>query len=311
MRQRSLDCVYQLARQDSRVVFVGSDLGHGTLDQMKKEMPDRFYMEGVSEQAIVGLAAGLAMEGYIPYVNTIAPFFTRRAFEQVAVDLCLHQLPVRLIANGGGMVYAPLGPTHLAIEDIAALRSIPNMTIVAPCDAEEMSRFMPCTLDWPGPIYIRLGKGGDPVVSRPEDTFTIGKAIVRGTPGEVLIVTTGIGLNGALKAAGDLERDGIGCGIIHMHTLKPFDGRTVLEHLKGVRLLVTLEEHTLAGGLGSMVLETIADAGITSWPRVLRLGVPDVFPKEYGSQESMLDTFRLSATHVAAAVRSRMGELRH
>jgi len=311
MRQRSLDCVYELACRDPRVVFVGSDLGPGTLDQMKTEMPDRFYMEGVSEQAIVGLAAGLAMEGHIPYVNTIAPFFTRRAFEQVAVDLCLHQLPVRLIANGGGLVYAPLGPTHLAIEDIAALRSIPNMTIVAPCDAEEMSRFMPCTLDWPGPIYIRLGKGVDAVVSRPEDGFAIGRAIIRGTPGEVLIVTTGIGLRGALEAASDLAREGLGCGIIHMHTLKPFDRRAVLDNLQGVRLLVTLEEHTLAGGLGSMVLETIADAGTTVWPRVLRLGVPDVFPKEYGTQESMMDTFQLSATHVVSAVRSRMSELRH
>ena len=104
----------------------------------------------------------------IPYVNTIATFITRRCYEQVAVDLCLHNLPVRLIGNGGGLVYAPLGPTHLAIEDIAIMRALPNMAVVAVCDAEEMMRFMERTLDWPGPIYIRLAKGGDPVVSRPE-----------------------------------------------------------------------------------------------------------------------------------------------
>ena len=117
------------------------------------------------------------MEGYVPYVNTIATFITRRCYEQVAVDLCLHDLPVRLIGNGGGLVYAPLGPTHLAIEDIAIMRALPNMTVTAVCDAKEMVRLMNCTLDWPHPIYIRLAKGGDPVVSREENGFAIGKAI--------------------------------------------------------------------------------------------------------------------------------------
>ena len=126
-------------------------------------MPDRWYMEGVTEANVIGMAAGMAMEGFVPYVNTIATFITRRCYEQVAVDLCLHDLPVRLIGNGGGFVYAPLGPTHQAIEDIAIMRALPNMTVVVPADAEEMRRFMEVTLDWPHPIYIRLAKGGDAV----------------------------------------------------------------------------------------------------------------------------------------------------
>ena len=178
MRKTSLDSVYELAKKDDRVIFIGSDLGPGLLDEMKKEMPERYYMEGVSEQYIIGMAAGLAMEGYIPYINTIATFLTRRCYEQVALDLCLQDLPVRLIASGGGVVYAPLGPTHLAIEDIGIMRALPNMTVVAPCDAEEMKRFMAQTLDWPHPIYIRLGKGGDKVVSKEEHGFKIGKAIL-------------------------------------------------------------------------------------------------------------------------------------
>ncbi|MFM8688960.1 MAG: transketolase, partial [Acidimicrobiaceae bacterium] len=123
MRKTALDCVYKLSKIDERVVFVGSDLGPGVLDKMKTEFPDRFFMEGVSEQYIIGMAAGLAMEGFIPYVNTIATFLTRRCYEQIAVDLCMSDLPVRLIASGGGGVYAPLGPTHLAIEDIAIMRA--------------------------------------------------------------------------------------------------------------------------------------------------------------------------------------------
>src|SRR5882762_10300508 len=177
MRATCLNMIYELAKRDKRALFIGSDLSPGLLDDMRKEMPERWYMEGITEANLIGMSAGLAMEGFIPYANTIATFITRRCYEQVAVDLCLHNLPVRLIGNGGGLVYSPLGPTHLAIEDIAIMRSLPNMTVVSVCDADEMNRFMDQTLDWPGPIYIRLAKGFDPIVSRNELGFEIGKAI--------------------------------------------------------------------------------------------------------------------------------------
>src|SRR5580698_829411 len=179
MRQTCLNMVYDLAKRDKRVLFIGSDLSPGLLGDMKKEMPERWYMEGITEANVIGMAAGFAMEGYIPYVNTIATFITRRCYEQVAVDLCLHQLPVRLIGNGGGVVYAPLGPTHLAIEDMAILRALPNMTVVAPSDAQEMRHVIPATLDIRGPVYIRLGKGGDPVIATKGEAFAIGTAIER------------------------------------------------------------------------------------------------------------------------------------
>ena len=156
MRNTCLNMVYELAKRDGRTIFIGSDLSPGLLAGMKREMPERYYMEGVTEANIIGMAAGLAMDGYIPFVNTIATFITRRCYEQIAIDLCLHNLPVRLIGNGGGFVYAPLGPTHLAIEDIAIMRALPNMTVIAVCDAAEMERMMECALDWPQPIYIRL-----------------------------------------------------------------------------------------------------------------------------------------------------------
>src|SRR6201993_247366 len=182
MRQTCLNMVYDLAKRDKRVLFVGSDLSPGLLGDMKKEMPERWYMEGITEANVVGMAAGLAMEGFVPYVNTIATFLTRRCYEQVAVDLCLHNLPVRLIANGGGLVYAPLGPTHQAIEDIAIMRALPNMTVVCPADADENKPRMKQTLNWPGPIYIRLARGGDAIVSKAEHGFNIGKAILMREP---------------------------------------------------------------------------------------------------------------------------------
>ena len=259
-------------------------------------------MEGVAEQHVVGMAAGLAMEGFIPYVNTIATFLSRRCYEQIVLDLCLHRLPVRLIANGGGVVYAPLGPTHLATEDIAILRCVPNMTIVAPCDAEEMTRFMSVSLDWPDPIYIRLAKGGDEIVSHEENGFEIGKAITLREPGEVLFVTTGIMTQRALAAAEVLEKQDIQAGVLHMHTVKPLDKQALFQAAAGVKLIVTAEEHALAGGLGSLVLETLNDAGHTGGPKVVRLGLPDAFASQYGSQDSLLQSWCLDSDALAGHV---------
>lgn len=303
MRKTCLNMVYELAKLDPRVMFIGSDLGPGVLDEMKHEMPDRFFMEGVQEQHIIGMAAGLAMEGYIPYVNTIATFLTRRCFEQLAVDLCLHNLPVRLIANGGGLVYAPLGPTHLAIEDISILRALPNMTIVAPTDAEEMKRFMPNTLTPPGPVYIRLGKGGDPIVSRDEDGFEIGKGIVLRAQGEICMIATGVMVTRALEAADMLASEGITCRVVNMHTVKPLDEDLVLSLAGDCRLLVSLEEHTLPGGLGSAVAELLSDKFTGESPKLVRIGIPDRFPTEYGSQDTMMESFGLQPPAIAETVR--------
>jgi transketolase len=302
MRKSSLDSVYELAKRDPRVVFVGSDLGVGTLEEFRDEMPERFFMEGVAEQNIIGLAAGLAMDGFIPYVNTIATFLTRRCFEQVAVDLCLHNLPVRLIANGGGMVYAPLGPTHLAVEDMAILRALPNMTVVAPVDAEEMKRFVPQTLDWPGPVYIRLAKGGDPVVSRTENGFAIGKAILMKRPGRFLLVGTGVMTQRALVAADLLARRGIEAGVLHMHTVKPLDEAAILSLAPEVEAVITVEEHTLMGGLGSAVADLFVDKLRCRAPALIRIGIPDRFPDKYGTQDDLFRHFGLMPDQIADRV---------
>src|SRR5437763_9213107 len=192
MRQTSLDMVYELAKRDPRVVFIGSDLWPDTMKQLKAELPNQCLMEAVSEANIVTMAAGLAMEGKIPYINTIATFLSRRCFEQIVLDLGLHNTKVRLIASGGGVVYAPLGPTHLAIDDIAILRAVPNMTILAPADADEMRRLMLQTLEIDGPVYIRLGKGGDPIVSRADLPCQIGRVINIRDGYDALILAVGV-----------------------------------------------------------------------------------------------------------------------
>jgi len=306
MRPTCVDKVFELATRDPRVAYIGSDLDPPLVKRMKQEMPGRAFMEGVSEQHIVGMSAGLAMEGFIPYVHTIATFITRRCYEQVAVDLCLHNLPVRLIGNGGGLVYAPLGPTHLAIEDIAIMRALPNMTVVSVCDADEMKRFMDQTLDWPGPIYIRLAKGFDPIVSRPELGFTIGKAIVmREAAGRdrVLMVSTGVATTRALDAAATLAAEGIECTVMHMHTVKPLDVEALLHHASSARLIVTIEEHTVVGGLGSAVVDALIEHLPGAMPPVKRLGIPDVFAHKYGSQDQLMELYGLQPPEIAQTVR--------
>ena len=309
MRKTCLDEVYKLAQLDPRVVFIGSDLGPGVLSEMQAEMPDRFFMEGVSEANIIGMAAGLAMEGFIPYVNTIATFITRRCYEQVALDLCLHNLPVRLIGNGGGVVYAPLGPTHLAVEDIAIMRALPNMTIVAPVDKEEMARFMPASLNMQGPLYIRLARGGDPIVSSSDDSLVVGRAIEMRPIAPVTFIATGIMTNRALDAAAQLATTGITCGVIHMHTLKPIDAEMIIRVAQGARLIVSLEEHSRIGGLGSAIAETLMDHAPTPMPRLIRMALPDSFATDYGRQDTLLESMGLGLDEIMRTVRDGVSKL--
>jgi transketolase len=303
VRKTCLDMIYELAGKDDRIVFLGSDLGVGTMKQFKEEMPDRFFMEGIAEANLIGMAAGLALEGRIVYVNTIASFLTRRCFEQVALDLCLHNVNVRLIGNGGGLVYAPLGPTHEAVEDIAIFRALPNMTIIVPADAEEMKRVMPLTVDYPGPVYIRLGKGGDPIVSNELIPFAIGKGLIMRKGSDALVVTTGVMLKTAIDAAHILSKEDINVSVLHMPTIKPLDIECLLKCAKEVPVIVTLEEHTIIGGLGSAVMEIIGEANFPRPKKIKRLGIPDVFPNKYGSQSSLQAYYKLTVDNLIKTIK--------
>ena len=289
MRKTCLDTVYDLAKKDKKVLFIGSDLGPGVLDDFKKSMPERFFMEGVSEQSIIGLSAGLALEGFKPYVNTIATFITRRCFEQVAIDLCLHKLPVKLIGNGGGLVYAPLGPTHQAIEDISIMRTLPNMTIIAPCDAVEMRELVKQTVNYENPIYIRLARGGDEIITSTSENIKLGRGILKIEPYEHLFITTGVMTQLAIKASRRLDKEmNIKCGVIHLGTVKPLDKKILLKWIPRVKRIVTVEENILAGGFGSSILEFINDHFSEKSVKISRLGLRDSFVEKYGTQELLL-----------------------
>jgi transketolase len=202
---------------------------------------------------------------------------------------------VRIIGSGGGTVYAPLGPTHLATEDMAILRALPHMTIVAPSDAEEMKRFLPETLDWPGPIYIRLAKGGDNVVPHDGSPFRIGQAIAKREGGDALLVTTGVTTAIALEAARRLEGRGVKAAVLHMPTIKPLDRGAIVERASSARAVVAIEEGTAIGGLGSAVAEVLAEARLARPLRFARMSLPDAFMEHYGSQNQILGHYGITA----------------
>jgi len=304
--------VYQMAKNDERIFFVGSDLGFETLKQFREEIPGRFIMEGINEAHAVGMAAGLALDGRIVYVNTIGTFITRRCFEQIILDLCLHNVKVRLIGNGGGLVYAPLGSTHLAFEDIAIMRPLPNMTIVVPADAKEMRRLMPLTVEYPGPIYIRLAKGFDPIVTSDELPFQIGRGIQMRSGKDILIITTGISLKLALSAAEVLAAEGIESSILHLPTVKPLDTEAILDLAFPAEAVITVEEHTIVGGLGSAVSEVLAEASFDRPFRFKRIGLSDIFPDKrgYGSQDSLMANHGITVKMIVSVAEQLLGAKR-
>ena len=304
MRKTCLESIYKLAKKNKKVIFIGSDLGPGVLKEFKENIPERFIMEGVSEQSIVGMAAGLAIEGYLPYVNTIATFLTRRCFEQIAVDLCLHDLPVKLIGNGGGLVYAPLGPTHQAIEDISILRALPNMTILAPCDANEMRNLIPATLKWPHPVYIRLSRGDEPLVTEKKSKFLIGKSVTLKKSKDFLFLSTGIASRIALNASKKLDKEyNIKSGVIHFPTIKPLDSQTLLGAIKKAKKIITVEENLLQGGFGSSILEFCSDNLKTHLHKITRVGLENKFVDDYGDQDTLLKKYNITDNYLVKKMR--------
>jgi transketolase len=300
MRKTCFEKVYTLAKSHDDVVFVGSDLGAGVLDRFKQEMPERFLMEGVSEQHLIGMSAGLAREGFTVYVSTIATFLTRRAYEQIVLDAALHRLKIRLLGIGGGLVYAPLGPTHLAIDDIALMRAVPKMAVIAPSDAVEMARVMDASYGHPGPLYIRIAKGSEPIVTPENRRFTIGKGYLVRKGTDVLVVTTGVTQQLAWNAAEILTKTGVSVAILHLPTVKPIDVRILNNLASTIRRVVTVEEHSSIGGLGSAVYDSFQDAGIPV--RSARIALPDSFPAGYGSQADMMDRNGVSSVRVVREV---------
>lgn len=310
MQTACLKMIYEMAKKDERVVFIGTDNAPGLMSEMQRDMPDRFFMEGTWEANLIGLASGLAADGFVPFILNHATFITRRGYEQILLDSCLQKRPIVLIGSGGGVATAHLGPTHTAIEDIAIMRIIPGMTVIAPCDANEVTRLMPHILEWPASVYLRLAKYGKPIVSTEDSGIAIGKAILMRQAASkgrhVLLVTTGAMTQRAMAASELLAEQNVDCSLLHFHTIKPLDKQALVLEAKQAELLVTIEEHILTGGLGSACLEVLMDnLPSKELPEIYRIGLADEFIQNYGTQDTLLEKFGMQASSLADKISRR------
>ncbi|MCX5856262.1 MAG: transketolase, partial [Deltaproteobacteria bacterium] len=276
MRSAFAQELTDLAASDERVILLIGDIGNHMFDDYQEKFPSRFINCGIAEANMVSMAAGLAICGMRPFIYTFTAFDTTRCFEQIRVDLCYQNLPVVIIGLGGGLTYAPLGPTHYICEDIAIMRSLPNMTVLCPGDAVEVRCSIRGAMKQNGPVYIRIGKKNEPVVHKETPEFQIGKAITCKPGNDVCIITTGTILPNALKARELLKGKKISALVVHFHTIKPFDLTTLSSVFSQFDLVVTLEEHSLIGGLGSAIAEWYVDNSEIN-VKLLRLGTRDEF----------------------------------
>lgn len=301
MRNAFAEELASLAVQDSRIVLLSGDIGNRLFDRFKEAAPDRFYNCGVAEANMTGVAAGMALTGLRPFTYSIAPFATVRCLEQIRVDICYHNVPVTIVGTGAGLSYAGLGPTHHSCDDIGLLRMLPNITIVCPSDPVEARLAVGASLQHDGPVYLRLGKKGEPPIHKADPEFVIGKPITVREGEDVCILSTGSVLALSLLAADEMRHRGFSARVESFHTVKPLAGEWLEKVFHSHRAVVTVEEHSLIGGLGGAVAEWLAGRDIPG-NRLLRFGTKDIFVDEIGSREYIRKRLGLSASGIAADV---------
>ena len=305
MRSAFFRALTALAEQDERICLIVGDLGFGVVETFAERFPDRFLNAGVAEQNMTGIAAGMALCGKIVFTYSIANFPILRCLEQVRNDVCYHNADVKIVAVGGGLAYGALGATHHATEDLAILRSLPRMAVVAPGDPVEAEAATRAVAALAGPCYLRLGRAGEAKVHHGEIDFQLGKAIPVRDGKDLTLISTGGLLETAVQAADALRAAGFGARVLSMHTVKPLDSDAVLAAARETGAIFTLEEHSVAGGLGGAVAELLAESGEGTIV-FKRFGLPSAFSSVVGSQEYLRAQHGLSAESLASAIRSRL-----
>ena len=304
MRIAFFNTLFEAAKKDSRIILLTGDLGYSVFEPLAAALPRQFLNMGVAEQNMAGVAAGLAMEGYIPVVYSIVPFVVMRNFEQIRNDICYQNLNVKIVGVGAGFSYAAYGRTHHGLEDIGILRTMPNLTIFAPGDPVEVTWVTQAALVHRGPVYIRLGKAGEPVVHINPPRFQIGHGIVVYEGKDATLFATSTMLARGLEVVGELAKQNIRIRLVSMHTIRPLDHRIIIESAKKTQALFTLEEHSIIGGLGSAVAEVVAETGL----RVLfkRIGASDHFTRVMGRQEFMRRANGLTVRQIIGTIQTTL-----
>ena len=291
LRTAFIDTLRELARIDDRIFLLTADMGYSVFETFRDEFPDRFLNTGIAEQNTIGIAAGLAARGKIVYVYSIIPFVTMRCFEQVRLDLAYNFMNVKLVGVGAGLTYGPLGSSHHALEDIAIMQSLPDMTVLCPGDPIETRELIKRSFEYEGPVYIRLGKNGEPKIHPDETRIEIGKSITVLEGNDLALITTSNMLETGKKWVEEWKQDGVNVSLISMPSLKPFDSSTVKNLIDKEIPIITLEEHSVIGGLGSIISQVIATTGKPV--KFQQIGINDKFSHVIGGHEFQRKKFML------------------
>ena len=298
------EALAELGAERDDIVVLDADLAHATTTYVFGEkFPERFFNVGIAEQNMMGVAAGLAISGLTPIASTFSMFGTGRAFEQVRNSICYANLNVTLALTHNGITVGEDGGSHQSVEDIALMRSVPGMTVMVPCDAIEMRKALRTAVDHPGPVYVRVSRPPAPIFTADDAPFIRGKANKLRDGDDVTIIAIGLMVYQSLLAAEELEADGIQATVLNMHTVKPIDRDAIVEAAGRTGRIVTVEDHSVIGGLGSAVAEVVA----TEAPaRLKRLGLQDCFGQS-GTPDALAEHYGLTGKHIAAATRQFIG----
>lgn len=311
MRKAFVATLLSLAEEKPELVLVTGDLGYSVFEPFMQKRPSQYINAGIAEADMVGMCAGLALCGKRPIAYSITPFITMRPYEQVRLDVCYHGLPVVLVASGAGLAYGTLGPTHHGTEDIAAMRALPNMTVVAPCDSHELSLLLRQAMELGSPCYVRMGRGSEPDVYPEGDKpqVRLGKAQQVASFGEEFaIIACGNIVKNSLDALSLLHAQGKNGSLYSMHTIKPLDSDLVLSLAEKMPIF-TVEEHSIIGGLGSAVAECLSDAGVRP-AAFARIALPDSFQKKIGAHDFLRGQCGLLPSQIASTVSSALAKVK-
>lgn len=301
MRNAFAKKIIELAKKNKDIYLLTADTGFHVLDDFRQLFPDRFLNVGISEAAMISMASGLALSGKTVFTYAIAPFITMRCFEQIRIDLCYQNLPVKLIGVGEGLTYGTAGATHHSIEDIGIMSCLPNMTVICPGDPIEVERATEASLKLKGPCYLRIGKSGEAKIhSSSLLNFTIGKGIRLYRGKEIAIIATGNMLETATVVYKLLKQKGISSELISMHTVKPIDEKLIADISKKCSVIVSLEEHSVIGGLGSAISNLITERRLGS--RLIKIALPDKYIDIVGEQDDLRYYYGLTATQISRKI---------
>ena len=307
MRDVWADTLCEIMLNDPRVLLLDGDLANSTkAETVAQRFPERFLEMGIAEQNMAGVAAGLATVGFIPWLSSFAVFLAERDLDQVRMTIAQTKLPVKLGAAYSGLLTGYTGKTHQSVEDIAIMRAMPNMTVIAPGDAEECRQAMRVATDLPGPVYFRLTRDPRPAIFGPDYRFEVGKGAFVRNGRDLALISTGVQTTRVLQAADLLAKEGIEATVLHLPTIKPLDSHAIVLAAERTGAVVTAEDHSILGGLGGAVAEVLSELRPT---RMRRVGIRDTFG-ESASNDDLLEKYGLTAHHVARAGRELLGVLR-